>query len=52
MISLSPIMEKTVPQDIPSVYRIILELKNDINLHEAYLKRIIHKELEIIREKY
>ena len=43
-------MEKTVPQDIPSVNRIILELKNDINLHEAYLKRIIHKELEIIRE--
>ena len=42
-------MEKTVPQDIPSVNKILLELKNETQIHEAYLKKIIHKEIEFIR---
>ncbi len=44
-------MEKTSPKDIPSVNRVILELKEDIEIHEAYLKKIIQKEIEVIRKK-
>ena len=42
-------MEKTVPQDIPSVNKVLLELKNETQIHEEYLKKIIHKEIEFIR---
>ena len=44
-------MEKTSPKDIPSVNRVILELKEDIEIHEAYLKKIIQKEIEGVRKK-
>ena len=44
-------MEKTAPRDIPSVNRVILEIKKDSKIHESYLKRIIQNEIEIYRKK-
>ena len=44
-------MEKTAPRDIPSVNRVILELKEDSKIHESYLKKIIQDEIEIYRKK-
>ena len=43
-------MEKTFPKDIPSVNKVMLQLKNDVNIHQSYLKKIIQKEIEIIRK--
>ena len=43
-------MEKTFPKDIPSVNKIMLQLKNATNIHQAYLKRIVQKEIETIRK--
>ena len=43
-------MGKTFPKDIPSVNKVMLQLKNNINLHQTYLKKIIQKEIEIIRK--
>ena len=36
-------MEKTFPKDIPSVNKVMLQLKNNINIHQTYLKKIIQK---------
>ena len=44
-------MKKTAPKDIPSVNKVILELKKDVEIHESYLKKIIQKEIEIVRGK-
>ncbi len=44
-------MEKIVPKDIPSVNKVILELKKDIEIHESYLKKMIQKEIEEVRGK-
>ena len=44
-------MEKTAPKDIPSVNKVILELKKDIEIHESYLKKMIQKEIEVVRGK-
>ena len=44
-------MEKTAPRDIPSVNRVILEIKKDSKIHESYLKKIIQDEIEIYRIK-
>ena len=43
-------MGKTFLKDIPSVNKVMLQLKNNINLHQTYLKKIIQKEIEIIRK--
>ena len=43
-------MEKTNFKDIPSVNKILLKLKNDTNIHRAYLKKIIQNEIETVRE--
>ena len=32
-------MEKTFPKDIPSVNKVMLQLKNAINIHQTYLKK-------------
>ena len=42
-------MGKTFPKDIPSVNRVMLQLKNSINIHRTYLKKLIQKEIEIVR---
>ena len=44
-------MEKTVPKDIPSVNKVIIEIKKDSKVHESYLKKIIQDELELYRRK-
>ena len=43
-------MEKTFPKDIPSVNKVMLQLENDLNIHRAYLKKIIQNEIETIRK--
>ncbi len=42
-------MEKTFPKDIPSVSKVMHQLKNLVNIHQSYLKKIIQKEIETIR---
>ena len=42
-------MEKTFPKDIPSVSKVMHQLKNVVNIHQSYLKKIIQKEIETIR---
>ena len=44
-------MEKTAPKDIPSVNKVIIELKKDSKVHESYLKKIIQDEIELYRRK-
>tara|TARA_Y100001980_G_C14553260_1_gene338354 strand:- start:1893 stop:3260 length:1368 start_codon:yes stop_codon:yes gene_type:complete len=44
-------MEKTSPKDIPSVNRVIMEIKKDSKIHESYLKKIIQDEIEVYRKK-
>ena len=44
-------MEKTSLKDIPSVNKVMLELNKDIEIHEAYLKKIIQREIELVRKK-
>ena len=44
-------MEKTAPKDIPSVNKVIIEIKKDSKVHESYLKKIIQDELESYRRK-
>ncbi len=44
-------MEKTAPRDIPSVNKVILEIKQDAKIHESYLKKIVQDEIDIYREK-
>ena len=44
-------MEKTAPKDIPSVNKVITELKKDSKIHESYLKKIIQDEIEFYRSK-
>ena len=44
-------MEKTVPKDIPSVNKVIIEMKKDSKVHESYLKKIIQDEIELYRRK-
>ena len=43
-------MEKTFPKDIPSVNKVMLQLRNATNIHQAYLKKIIQKEIEAVRK--
>ena len=33
-------MEKTSPKDIPSVNKVIIEIKKDSKIHESYLKKL------------
>ena len=42
-------MKKTSLKDLPSVYQVLLEIKDDISLNKNYLKFIINKELDKIR---
>jgi len=42
-------MKKTSLKDLPSVHQVLLEIKDDISLHNNYLKFIINKELDKIR---
>ncbi len=44
-------MKKTVLKDIPSVNKVILEITKDSSIHESYLKKIIQKEIDLVREK-
>ncbi len=44
-------MEKTTLRDIPSVNRVLLEIKEDSKIHESFLKKIIQDEIEIYRKK-
>ena len=44
-------MEKTNFRDIPSVNRVILDIKKESKIHESYLKKIIQDEIEIYRIK-
>ncbi len=44
-------MKKTIFKDIPSVNKVLLELKKDINLHDRYLKFLIYEEIDIIKEE-
>ena len=44
-------MEKTAPKDIPSVNKVIIEIKKDSKVHESYLKKIIQDEIELYRRK-
>ena len=44
-------MEKSAPRDIPSVHKVILEIKKDSKIHESYLKKIVQDEIDIYREK-
>ena len=44
-------MEKSAPRDIPSVHKVILEIKKDSKIHESYLKKIIQDEIEVYRRK-
>ena len=44
-------MEKTVPKDIPSVNKLIIEIKKDSKIHDSYLKKIIQDEIELYRRK-
>ena len=43
-------MEKTFPKDIPSVNKVMLQLKNDVNIHQTYLKKINSKRNRDIRK--
>ena len=43
-------MEKTFPKDIPSVNKVMLQLRNATNIHQTYLKKIIQKEIEAVRK--
>ena len=44
-------MKKTVPKDIPSVNKVIIEIKKDSKIHESYLKKIVQDEIELYRRK-
>ena len=44
-------MEKTAPKDIPSVNKVILEIKKESKVHESYLKKIIQDEIDLYRRK-
>ena len=44
-------MEKTALKDIPSVNKVITEIKKDSKIHESYLKKIIQDEIELYRKK-
>ena len=43
-------MEKTFPKDIPSVNKVMLQIKNDVIIHQTYLRKIIRKEIETVRK--
>lgn len=44
-------MKKTVPKDIPSVNKVIIDIKKDSKIHESYLKKIVQDEIELYRRK-
>ena len=44
-------MKKTLLKDLPSVNKVILEIKKYSEIHESYLKKIIQKEIEAFRDK-
>ena len=44
-------MKKTILKDIPSIDKVLLELKDHIDLHENYIKFLIYKEIAEIREE-
>ena len=44
-------MKKTIFKDIPSVDKVLLEVKKNINLHDRYLKFLIYEEIDIIKEE-
>ena len=44
-------MKKTIFKDIPSVDKVLLEVKKNINLHDKYLKFLIYEEIDIIKEE-
>ena len=44
-------MKKTIFKDIPSVNKVLLEVKKNLNIHESYLKLLIYEEINIIKEQ-
>ena len=46
-----PKMKKTIFKDIPSVNKVLLEVKKNISLHDRYLKFLIYEEIDIIKEE-
>ena len=44
-------MRKTNLKDIPSVDKVLLYLKNSISIHERYLRFLVRKEIDLIREE-
>lgn len=41
---------KTTLKDLPSMHQVILEVNNNISLHDDYLKYIVNKELDKLRD--